>query len=243
MTVDEDEMENIIYNTLGNVVTRITSFPDFTYLDKLSWTNGWLTEFPNLHNVSDTLIELYLDKNKITTIPKSLLEMLNKVTKMSIKNNLLAAFPATTATMVLVELSLNKNLFASLPDFGTIATVLIKLSMGFNPVSEFNSNLPLFPMMVNLDLVGCQLTEPPPCHLITNMGNIGLKLKGNPLVRLNSHNDLSCVDFTEGFESAQFASVPNLCHMSTIPTLVSWASSPNYSFVDCDCSALWHKVT
>ena len=235
--------EYIITNQFEEAIAEIISFPQYTIMYHIQWRNGYLTLFPDLQNVSGVLTEVTLNYNQISYIPVHLLEYLDLVTLLCIKGNLLTSFPTTTTTMNLQAIYLDSNPIEVMPDFGTVTATLKTLSMYYTDVSVFSSDLTVFAELVNLNLKYGKLTDIPPCQLLPKITESGMQLQGNPIESFDTANrDFSCFNFDEGFNQAQFTSIPNLCKMSNLPAIVEWSASESYTTIDCDCSALWLKV-
>ena len=232
-----------IYENFIEELDEILSFPPFTSINKLDWSNAGLTKFPDLQNVSWRIADIALNYNKISYIPPNLMDILGEVTLFCIRENLLTSFPATSSTMNLRSLYINGNPINEMPDFGTAAETLRTLSMPGTDVSVFRSNLTIFSALTSLDMKNGQLTDLPPCQLLPQISGTGMKLKGNPLESFDTTDrNFGCVNFNEGFSGAQFTSIPNLCKTNNLPANVEWADAPDVTMIDCDCSALWLKV-
>ena len=233
-----------IYENFNEEVCEILSFPPFTDINKLDWSNAGLTKFPDLQNVSWRIADIALNYNKISYIPPNLMDILGEVTLFCIRENLLTSFPATSSTMKLQWLYINGNPINEMPDFGSLAQTLRTISMPDSEVSVFRSNLTVFTALTSLDLQNGKLTDLPPCQLLPQISGTAMKLKGNPLETFDTANrDFSCINFNEGFSGALFTSAPNLCKSSPLPSNVNWAAIGDSTMVDCDCSGIWIKVS
>ena len=103
--------------------------------------------------------------------------------------------------------------------------------------------LSVFQALTSLDLKNSRLTDFPPCHLLPLISGSGMELEGNPFESFDTTDrNFSCINFNEGFSRNQFTTIPNLCKTSNLPANVEWAAFPEYTMIDCDCSALWLKV-
>ena len=235
--------EEITNGFSADIVPEILSVPPFSFMDHFNWSPGDLSEFPNLVNISSEVTDITLNDNYISHIPVNLLHILDRLTQLCIRNNLLTSFPTTTAPMKLYHLYLNGNPINEVPDFGTVAEKLRTLQIPDSHISSFRPDLSVFQALTSLNLKNSKLTDLPPCHLLPLISGSGMELMGNPFESFDTTDrNFSCVNFNEGFSGAQFTSIPNLCKTSNLPANVEWAAFPDYTMIDCDCSALWLTV-
>ena len=101
----------------GNAIEDIDYVDSFTYLKRLNLPHTLLTAFPNLANVSSSLLILILSENKLLHIKPSYLNDLVALEALYLSDNKLTTFPDVPGPLHLETLGLNKNDFNHFPKY------------------------------------------------------------------------------------------------------------------------------
>ena len=121
----------------NNLITDIEEFPLNTEIAYIDLTKNQLTVFPNLFNISDSLLQLLLTHNKLHTIPAERLDILVSLQILYLDHNQLTAFPDVSGpSETLITLILQYNNFPDMPSLLTIGSSLISFGVDTSVIQE-----------------------------------------------------------------------------------------------------------
>ncbi len=104
-----------------NNISELSWFPPYKYLYSLDLSFNRLSELPNFQNISCTLYRLRLDHNKITSVRKEHLEILN-LARLDLGDNYITAFPDMAAPWDSygIKIYLDSNEITTIPNIPSL---------------------------------------------------------------------------------------------------------------------------
>ena len=131
--------DNALSINLGmNQISNADWFPKFTSLENLVLDYNLFTQFPDVTNVSSTLVEIVLDYNNISTIAYDRLDILTSLEKLHLIGNWLLADDIPDAigpSLTLIDVKLGRNRLDRIPNFKTLCLSVKTLDIDYNSIS------------------------------------------------------------------------------------------------------------
>ena len=125
----------------GNAISAIDEFLFYPHLKKLWLARNSLSVFPNLANVSQTLMILGLPDNNLYLVPAERVNVLTVLNYLNLTNNRLNHFPNVPGPgATLASLYLDANLFTQFPNLTAIGRRLGTIGLRHNFLTKINLN-------------------------------------------------------------------------------------------------------
>ena len=219
----------------GTSITTIDYIEPFPNLETLELFDNKLVMFPDLTNISSTLLELNLFGNMITAIdyipPMSALTTLNVASNaltqlpdlinvsstlqvMEAYNNTISVIRYIPLMPRLTKFTLASNRLTHFPDLINISNSIARLSVKDNNISVVDYVHPM-PRLTVLDLENNALTEFPDLQNMSATLEI-LNLKGNDIHTISNHLVIGLTGlekFQIGRAGGDPIRMPNACYM------------------------------
>ncbi|KAK2141900.1 hypothetical protein LSH36_1023g02083 [Paralvinella palmiformis] len=147
-------------------LTNADSWPELPLVKTIRLSHNYLAEFPDLKNVNQSLLVLYLDNNRISTISTVRLSALTALTDLYMSYNQLSTLPdVKMASLRSLSISDNEQM-VTLPVLPLLGRTLIYLSIGHPMMTSVSLEfLMALPNVDSLHVVRSKIEEFPPLML------------------------------------------------------------------------------
>ncbi|KAK2140963.1 hypothetical protein LSH36_1196g00011 [Paralvinella palmiformis] len=206
--IASDAVEINIKDTNIDRVDYVEAFPS---LRRYSLTNNQVSDFPDLSNVSDTLLRLTISFTRITTLPVSAMAAMPKLELLDVSSNKIAHLPDLTAVFpslcTLMARSnglrsmnrstafryfLTGNQLTKLPELDDVADGLTLVVMADNKMTKIPGDaLPSAPKFALLDLRRNGITNFPDLRNVTALNYLALSSESDRFRVRTSSDDVA----------------------------------------------------
>ncbi len=240
---------SMIHFRRGTDLIDIDFFPNtFTNLTTITLMNHpRITYFPNLVNVSSTLLELNIRQCSIRTVNEAFLQALVNLKFLDLKKNqLISPFPDMDATRgcSLLKVHLNTNWLSEVPHLPVIARTLhvINIASNENITSVSRETLALYQeMLLFHNIPGFFKTIPDFSALAEKHTGpsltISLRTNGMTTLTSNAFRHATRPNWMFRLGNNQISRIPNMIHLG-VQASVELDENP----VVCDCGIQWMKI-
>ena len=240
---------SLIHFRKGNDLIDIDFFPNtFTNLTIITlMKHPRITYFPNLVNVSSTLLELNIRQCSLRTVNEAFLQALVNLKILDLKKNQLTSpFPDMDASRgcSILKLQLNVNRLSEVPHLPVIARTLHNLTIAANEniTSVSRETLALYQEMRFFNnKPGFFKTIPDFSALAEkHTGSsltITLKINGMTTLAPNAFRHATSPNWIFRLGDNQISRIPNMIHLG-VQASVELDENP----VVCDCGMQWMKI-
>ncbi len=238
--------------TLTELITRynglenIDYFPYFPSLEIIDIKGEMgITVFPNLENVSHSLIELKITDGRLHTISQRHMAVLSQLTLLDLGGNFIRSpFPDMDPGTQLTRLRLRANLLDEIPVLPTIAERLVRLVLTRNIhfTTPSPQTLAMYKHVTAIFLEHSLLGYIPdfcPLRDTHVAPSLELKLENNSITYLDAAS-VRCINnptWILRLEHNQIIQISNMLHLD-----VQISISPQSENLQCDCGLLWLKA-
>ncbi len=229
-----------------NNLTSIVLPKDYPRMTLLIGQRNYLTEFPDLTFVGDTLLILKLQHNLISEVSQSRLGALVRLEELTVANNYIAAFPdpAAPGPHHLKSLKLADNPLTEVPFLMNLGRNVEYLSVGGSSFGSIDINevLASFPNLTFYGFTSTGLARTPDFRIFPRKAN-----RTNTVIRLD-HNPIRYLerDFLAALFNPDWQVDISRCEIETIPNLLDLNISASMDLsknpLNCDCRLKWLKL-
>ena len=249
-------------------IKRITAIDSMPNIGQVTITDNIVLEFPDFTNCAQSLTEIIMNNNQISSIPAARLNVLTSLVKLWLHYNLLTALPDVSGPSAsLRDISVSFNQFTSIPSFVNLTPFVTHFYINNNPIALGTVDLSTFQLSsaIGIDLGNMAVDNiifsnpasvaafedlflygnnidaiPDFAPLADTLKN--LDMSGNGLQTFGT-DDMRLINQLNIVETLVMKNngietLPNVCQMTNSTTTVDFSGNP----LHCDCRLRWLKA-